>query len=469
MVAHAALIADLEGQRLSATALARLRTDWGLGAAGLLANAASQQQRARAKFGPGVWLATARSIAQATDRQVARYKASLFGRSAVFDLCGGIGGDAMELARRGPVVTIDVDPQISAMAAANLVLDRRAWAESSSADSPAGGGVAVVSADVTRYVLPPEASVHVDPDRRPSDVKGNRSNSEQSAVRLSRLAASGVGGRSSRVVAPSLYQPTLSQVAAWLPGRPAWVVKLAPAAQLEHEAEAQELLREGHRQWISFDGSVREQALLGGAAIAAAGGVVGGRSAVRVYRDSKLCRYAVDAITSRDLASIDRSASTVIQPPALIFDFDPAIRAAGLSASFALQCGWVCLGGPAGFWGGDTLPAEWGWVQCFETLWAGPLDIRRLRKNLGLRGLEVQTVKVRGTDHAPEQVLRQLRASNRKARRPPRDMAASPGGEEAESEASADRRSRQVTLLIGRHSQGIYAVIGRRRSSVSGW
>lgn len=470
MVAHAALIADLEKERLSATSLARLRTDWGIGAAGLLANAARQQLRARAKFGPGVWLATARSIAQATDRHVARYKASLFGQSVVFDLCGGIGGDAMELARRGPVVTIDMDPQVAAMAAANLELDHRAWAESSPvvAVSVGGSAAAVVSADVTRYFLPPDVSVHIDPDRRPGGLEGNSSSSARPAERRNRLASSGVGGRSPRVVIPSLYQPMLSQVADWLPGRPAWVVKLAPAAQLEHETEAKELLRVGHRQWISFDGSVREQSLLGGAAIVAAGGVAGGRSAVRVYRDSTLCRYAVDAVTSRDLASIDRSVASVIHPPALVFDFDPAIRAAGLSASFALQHGWVCLGGPAGFWGGDTLPADLGWVQCFETLWAGPLDIRRLRESLGHQGLEVQTVKVRGTDHAPEQVIRQLRASNRKARRPPRDIDRSARDGEGESEAATDRLSRQVTLLIGRHSQGVYAVIGRRRSSVSG-
>lgn len=471
MVAHAGLIADLAEERLSAKSLTRLRADWGGDAARLFASVASQQLRARAKFGPGVWLATARSIAQATDRQVARYKASLFGRSVVFDLCGGIGGDALELARRGPVVTIDLDPQVSAMAAANLVLDRRAWAESSqvATESAGGSAVAVISADVTRYPLPPDVSVHIDPDRRPRGFKDSHGNSRRSGKRPKRLQASGDEGRTSRVVSPSLYQPTLSQVADWLPGRPSWIVKLAPAAQLEQEAEAKELLRVGHRQWISFDGSVREQSLLGGSVIAAAGGAPGGRSAVRVYRDSTSCRFAVDAATSRDLASIDRSALSVIQPPALIFDFDPAIRAAGLSASFALQQGWVCLGGPGGFWGGDALSQDLGlgWVQCYETLWAGPLDFRRIRERLRLQGLEVQTVKVRGTDHDPEQVLRQLRESNRRSHRPPRGTDRGPKDGEAESDAATDRLSRQITLLIGRHSQGAYAVIGRRWSSTT--
>lgn len=470
MVAHAALISDLAEERLSAKSLTRLKADWGGDAAGLFANMASQQLRARAKFGPGVWLATARSIAQATDRRVARYKASLFGRSVVFDLCGGIGGDALELARRGPVVTIDMDPQVSAMAAANLVLDRRAWAEPIPviAESAGVAAVAVISADVTRYPLPPDVSVHIDPDRRPCGFKDNHGNSRRSGERPERLEASGAEGRTSRVVIPSLYQPTLSQVADWLPGRPSWVVKLAPAAQLEHEAEAKELLRVGHRQWISFDGRVREQSLLGGSVIAVAGGLPGGRSAVRVYRDSTISRFAVDAATSRDLASIDRSVLSVIQPPALIFDFDPAIRAAGLSASFALQQGWVCLGGPGGFWGGDAFPQDLGWVQCFETLWAGPLDIRRIRERLRIQGLEVQTVKVRGMDHDPEQVLRQLRESNRRMHRPPRGTDRLSEDGEVESDAATDRLSRQVTLLIGRHSQGAYAVIGRRWSSATG-
>jgi hypothetical protein len=442
-----------------------------VGAAGLLAEIASQQFRARAKFGPGVWMATARSIAQATDRQVARYKASLFGSNVVFDLCGGVGGDALELARRGPVVTIDWDPQVSAMAAANLMLDRRSWAASSQVSAGAAGGskIAVVSADVTQFPIPPDVAIHVDPDRRPHPLTGNGRMSGRSGERLMRHDARGTEMQPSRrVVIPSRYQPMFSQVADFLPGRPAWVVKLAPAAQLEQEAEAKELLRLGHRQWISFDGSVREQSLLGGDAMAAAGGLPGGRSAVRVFRDSTLCRFAVDATASRDLASIDRSIASTNQPPALIFDLDPAIRAAGLSASFALHHGWVCLGGPGGFWGGEVPAGDLRWVQCFETLWAGPLDIRRIRENLRLQDLDVRTVKVRGLDHDPAQLLRQVRESNRKKHLPPLAADQATGAEEAESEASPDRLSRQVTLLIGRHGEGAYAVIGRRWSPASG-
>lgn len=391
-----------------------LRSRIGADAAAWVLALASQQRRAVEKFGVGVWMATEKSIAQATDRRVARYKAGWMDDRPVWDLCGGIGGDAMELARRGPLVTIDADRQISAMAAANLILDGRSQGEA-------------IWADVTRYAIPPAVAIHVDPDRRPTGVAGGRRG----------------GTAAGRVVAPQRYQPPLDQVAQWVAGQrsgspagggcvPDAVIKLAPAADLDEPIAAGWFGPQLHRQWISVDGSVREQVLLCGERLLARAGVVAGqRSAVRLMNDGTVQRWA--AWGTEVAAEADR-------PLAFLLDVDPAVRAAGLSAAIAAHHGWRTLGSPAGFFTADSPPAARDLVQCFTVLWSGAADAKRLRQLFASEGWWLESVKVRAAGHEPQQWMRQLRAKS---------SAKSP-------------RAPQVTLLIGRHGRGHYAVVGQR-------
>jgi len=456
LIGHQATLADLAKDGINAPKLKRLREHFGEKTATTLAEISSQHARARLKFGPGDWMTTAKSVAQATERHVARYKAGLFGSQAVFDLCGGVGGDAMELARRGPVISIDADPQISALATANLLLDRIAWLHETAAATPADSTdpsppftppqVAVVTADVTRYPIPAGVAVHIDPDRRPEE-------SRNPATPSCRPAAESV-----RVVAPERYQPSLGEVRQLLENRPAWIVKLAPAADLETAPDANAWLSTSHRQWISFDGSVREQCLLGGSTQTLAGVTAGGRSAVRLGREGIRYRFVIDAATAADLPALDRSVAIAAAPGDFIFDPDPAIRAAGLSACFATRHGWACLGGPAGFLCGDELPMQTGWGQAFRTLWSGPADLRRIRKFLRSDQLEIGTVKVRGTSHDPSTLLRQLRSK----RASQKVRTANSGPPRADATLGEQRRhEHDLTLLLGRHSQGVYAVIGQ--------
>jgi len=456
LIDHQPTLADLVKDGITAPKLKRLREHFGERTATTLAEIASQQARARLKFGPGDWLATAKSVAQATERHVARYKAGLFGSQAVFDLCGGIGGDAMELARRGPVISIDADPQISALATANLLLDRVAWRNETAAKTPADRTgpsppftppqVAVVTADVTRYPIPAGFAIHIDPDRRPEEIRTPATSAYRSSA------------ESVRVVAPERYQPRLSEVRQLLENRSAWIVKLAPAAALEVDPDANEWLSTSHRQWISFDGSVREQCLLGGSTQTLAGVTAGGRSAVRLGREGLRYRFVVDAATVADLPALDRSVANASDPGDFIFDPDPAIRAAGLSACFATHNGWACLGGPAGFLCGDELPMQTGWGQAFRTLWSGSADLRRIRKFLRTDQFEIGTVKVRGTSHDPAMLLRQLRSK----RNPTKGGAVNSHLTDAVAPRVSNRsREHEVTLLLGRHSQGVYAVIGQ--------
>lgn len=457
LLEHRQTIADLAATAITPAAVTRLRHRWGQEITTQLANLATQQVRARAKLGPGTWMATEKSIAQATDRHVADYKASLFAAQPVYDLCCGIGGDTLALARRGPVVAIDIDPMVSAMAAANLRLAR--VPESSLPDDiPAQHPTTlaarfeppraiVIAADVTTYPLSRGVAINIDPDRRPGNHRGQASTTRRRG-----------SPQPIRVSAPNHYLPSLKDLHTLLAGSPAWLAKLAPAADLENTPDAGELIRIGHRQWISFNGSVREQALLGGTTIALAGGVPGGRSAVRIGRHGVLHRFAVNADTVAELPALDRSVPTTTRPAELIFDLDPAIRAAGLTSCFATQHGWTSLGGPAGFWCGDRLPAGVGWGQAFETLWTGPADLRRIRKALLDRRWGITTIKARGTDHDPNSLLRQLRPKgapfNQQTGQAHRaDDSANPKASRAQTE--------QLVLLLGRHEQGLYGVIAK--------
>ncbi len=79
------------------------------------------RQRRRVKFADAERMFfTARGLEQATDEVLAAYKARRFaGRDSVFDLCSGIGGDFIALARLRPTTAIDRDPGMAIIAQAN--------------------------------------------------------------------------------------------------------------------------------------------------------------------------------------------------------------------------------------------------------------------------------------------------------------------------------------------------------------
>lgn len=115
------------------------------------------RRRARGKFSRAdrMWFDRV-GLEQATAEHVADYKARRFsaGRGPVFDLCCGIGSDAIALARRGDtVVAVDRSPAACLRTQLNAeiyeVADR----------------IEVRTQDVTQLTLPP-AFFHLDPDRR---------------------------------------------------------------------------------------------------------------------------------------------------------------------------------------------------------------------------------------------------------------------------------------------------------------
>ncbi|MEU2546507.1 class I SAM-dependent methyltransferase [Streptomyces roseolus] len=233
LAAFAALLAP-EGQALLAAlrdydpaqelaVASRLRRDHPAELVSAALGQARLRQRAVAKFGAEDayrMYFTPNGVEQSTRATVGTYRANrlkALGVGSVADLCSGIGGDALALARAGiSVLAVDRDPLTAEVARANaaaLGLD---------------GLIEVRCADVTEIDTTPYDAVFVDPARR--------------------------GGRG-RIFDPEAYSPPLSWATEAARKAPRAALKIAPGIPHETVPDAAEA------EWISDGGDVKEAVL----------------------------------------------------------------------------------------------------------------------------------------------------------------------------------------------------------------
>ncbi|MFC9847420.1 SAM-dependent methyltransferase [Streptomyces sp. NPDC060223] len=181
------------------------------------------RQRAAAKFGAADaerMFFTPNGVEQSTRTTVATHRAQrlrALGVRSVADLCSGIGGDAIALARAGiRVLAVDRDPLTVAVARANA--DALGLADL----------IEVREADVTEVDVSAYEAVFVDPGRR--------------------------GGRG-RIFDPEAYSPPLSWAVGTASKAPLAALKIAPG--IPHEA----IPAEAEAEWISDGGDVKEAVL----------------------------------------------------------------------------------------------------------------------------------------------------------------------------------------------------------------
>ncbi|MFD4524829.1 SAM-dependent methyltransferase [Streptomyces sp. NPDC058470] len=181
------------------------------------------RQRAAAKFGAEDaerMYFTPNGVEQSTRTTVATHRAQrlhALGVRSVADLCSGIGGDAIALARAGiRVLAVDRDPLTVAVARANA--DALGLADL----------IEVREADVTEVDVSAYEAVFVDPGRR--------------------------GGRG-RIFDPEAYSPPLSWAVGAASKAPLAALKIAPG--VPHEA----IPAEAEAEWISDGGDVKEAVL----------------------------------------------------------------------------------------------------------------------------------------------------------------------------------------------------------------
>ncbi len=380
-----------------------LRSQFGSRAEGAIADTASLQRKAQHKFGEttsvgdsafvgvglgvsvgngvgvspgdagcgGVWWVTERALQQSTPWQVALLKASWFGDTPVADLCCGIGGDTFWLAQRGPVVAVDLDAMMVRLAEANC------------RSATFAGEAKFIRADAISFAKDWNGAIHIDPDRR-------------------------AGGK--RTSSPDYYLPAWSDVTRVVNKSSAAIVKLAPAA----DVDCSTLDGPSHRTWISLRGSVREQSLLAGDALARAELPEDSRSAIAIRSDGSTQRFSVES-----QFAVERRAMIASEPGDWMIDPDPAIRAAGLTDAFANTNGLRVIGSPSGFLttasgiGGlgaaGVNAVSLGMAIVGRVEWSGSCDERRLKKEMRARSVYPAVVKVRGVDRDPIKVIRTFR------------------------------------------------------------
>lgn len=361
---------------ISIGAVQRLRASLGVVKTNLLLTIAQQHRDALSKLGqpnqPGTtWLVTDRGLQQSTDHLIAHYKAQRIPKNKiVFDVCCGIGGDAIALASRGPVIAIDNDPMMCHFAAHNL--------------SISGATSAITVCQRAEQLLSnTDCWLHLDPDRRPHDDR--------------------------RTTSAEQFNPNADVVARLLDDFPNSVVKLAPASEVPATWRLA-----AEREWISRGGQCRQQVLW-----CYEQPSTPSIRATTVANDG--IAHSVCAPTAEIEASNDIRANAINEGEIgdWLFDLDPAIRAAGMTQWFAKQLGLQTLGGPAGFLTmvGLQLPTELvnggseNWdrlVSPFRVVWSGSFNRKEIARELRARNCHSLEIKVRGVDVTPERLRPEL-------------------------------------------------------------
>lgn len=312
------------------------------------------RRRGSAKFdrADAMWFESI-GLEQATAEVVARHKARRFAGSVTLDLCCGIGGDALALAAeaRG-VVAVDLDEGMARRARWNAEVHG------------VGHRLAPILGRAEAVAIPPEALVHIDPDRR---------------VRAS--------GRARSV---EDYAPGLAFLRGLVARCRGGAIKLGPAS--DFASAFGDLPVE--IELISLGGECKEATVWFGDL--ATPGV-----RRRASRPSEGATW-----TDRDAPSSSH-APTADRPGSWVFDPGPALIRSGLLDGFALAHGLARLGGCDFLTGPDRVDSPF--LAPFEVDETLPLDLKRLRRAVAERGLGPLEIKTRGIDLLPEDVRKSLR------------------------------------------------------------
>ncbi|MEV1020958.1 methyltransferase domain-containing protein [Streptomyces sp. NPDC050264] len=306
------------------------------------------RQRAVAKFGPedaARMYFTANGVEQATRTSVATYRAESFralGVSSVADLCCGIGGDAIALARAGiSVLAVDRDPETCAVARANaaaLGLDDL---------------IEVREADVTEVDTTPYDAVFVDPARR-SDKRG-------------------------RIFDPEAYSPPLSWAVATARKAPRAALKIAPG--IPHEA----IPAEADAEWISDGGDVKEAVLWFG--------TEPGRMRATLLPGPR--ELVGRGLPDPEVRPVGR----------YLYEPDGAAIRAHLVAEVAEQVGGGLIDETIAYVTGDERHPT-PYATAYEITDQLPFNVKKLKALLREREVGVLTVKKRGSAVEPEELRR---------------------------------------------------------------
>ncbi|UJB42560.1 class I SAM-dependent methyltransferase [Streptomyces sp. A1-5] len=310
------------------------------------------RQRAAAKFGADAarMYFTPNGVEQSTRTSVAAHRAARLAAAGVrtlADLCCGIGGDALALARAGiRVLAVDRDPLACAAARANA--EALGLADL----------IEVRCADVTEVDTAGYDAVFVDPARRK-------------------------GVRGGRIFDPEAYAPPLSWAVGAARSAPCAALKIAPG--VPHEA----LPEDAETEWISDGGDVKEAVLWFGT------GRGGARRATLLP--------AGDSLVGAGLP--DPEPGPVGD---WLYEPDGAVIRAHLVANVAEQVDGRLIDPTIAYVTADRLtPTPYATAYAITDVL--PFNVKKLKALLREREVGVAVIKKRGSAVEPEELRRKLK------------------------------------------------------------
>lgn len=333
--------------------------------AALVMEQAQLRLRARKKFEQADRMFfTGRSLEQSTSEKVASYKAEKFANcQTVADICCGIGGDLIALARRSPeakTVGVDIDQVTSCFAAANL----------------AALGIENVRIDCEPFEsfdLNQFSGVHIDPDRR---TKG-------------------------RTVKGNFFEPNLSEIYERVNPDQLLGVKVAPATEVD------DLGRPTTREWIGTWRECKEQVLWSGNEIEASEKI-----ATVVIKGGKRFQYrpSIESEQSHDAVVATKIGSYIYEPHATVL-------AAGLHGVLAYKHDLrIIARGVHYFTSDNEISGLAPILKGYRIEKVLPADVKQIHRELKHRNVGQLEIKKRGVDQVlAEKVARFNLAGEEKA------------------------------------------------------
>ena len=342
-------------QRPTLQIAAALRKDLSPMRAHLILEQIDLRKRAKQKFPRGEHMFfTRKCLEQSTDYWLAHYKAARYTPSVrIVDLCCGIGGDAIALAERGPVLAVDSDLLVTILAEANA------------AALGLAASLNVATEDVTESKFADSDLWHLDPDRRPG------------GQRVTRLDTS---------------LPSRKWFDVFQQQHGNGALKLAPGDSFE--ARGEEPIE---WEYISRDGEVRQQVVYFGSLAQTPFRC----TCTSLSRDGQLLGQFHSAIPPRPAhfakVIIDDEIPMAERIGAYLYEPEPTILAAGLERPFANQHGLSFTSPTRGYLTSD-IRAHDPMLSTFRVL--ETLQFDRKRVAALLRDRQVGTVEVKTRDKA---------------------------------------------------------------------
>ncbi|MET9967060.1 methyltransferase domain-containing protein [Streptomyces sp. NPDC006356] len=314
------------------------------------------RQRAVAKFGAadaGRMFFTPNGVEQSTRASVAAYRAECFQAievRAVADLCCGIGGDAIALARAGiRVLAVDRDPLTCEVARANA--DTLGLADL----------IEVREADVTEVDTAGYDAVFVDPARRSS--------------------------KRGRIFDPEAYSPPLSWAVSAARTAPLGVLKIAPG--IPHEA----IPAEATAEWVSDGGDVKEAMLWFGADV-----TPGARRATLLPAGAGIYVTPATMLPDPEVRPVGR----------YLYEPDGAVIRAHLVAEVAEDLEGGLIDPTIAYVTADE-PHHTPYATAYEITDQLPFNVKKLKALLREREVGILTVKKRGSAVEPEELRKKVK------------------------------------------------------------